>query len=211
MGGLGTPRQQASYPVSFIVFDLLRLARRDTMHLPYLERRRLLDGLRLSGLHWRTPHYHIGGGERLFVATQARGLEGLVAKRLDSRYLPGERSRAWLKLKHRRQERFEVVGWRRGPDGAAASILIGERGLSGRLTYRGSVTNGISPNDRIRLTDVLEAMPGSRMCFYRNQPRRPYLPVAQGLAAIIEYQERTRAGWLRDASFVRVIKEGDSK
>jgi hypothetical protein len=49
------------------------------------------------------------------------------------------------------------------------------------------------------------------MCFCRNQPRRPYLPVAQGLAAIIEYQEPTRIGWLRDASFVRVIKEGDSK
>jgi hypothetical protein len=49
------------------------------------------------------------------------------------------------------------------------------------------------------------------MCFCRNQPRRPYLPVAQGLAGIVAYQERTQAGWLRDASFVRFTKEDNSR
>jgi bifunctional non-homologous end joining protein LigD len=210
MGGLGTPRQQSNYPVSFVIFDLLRLGGDDTMPLPYTERRRRLDGLGLTGPHWRPSPYHVGDFEPLFAATRRHGLEGLVAKRLDSQYRPGQRSRAWLKLKHRQQERFEVVGWRRDPGGAVASILIGERELRGGLTYRGSVTNGIGRNNRLPLTGVLEAILGPPVRFDGNQPRRPYLPVGPNLGAIVAYQERTPAGWLRDASYVRLINEGDS-
>ena len=62
----------------------------------YAERRELLDGLSVAGDNWQTPPYFSGGGEFALEAATAQGLAGIVAKRLDSPYLPGRKSRLWL-------------------------------------------------------------------------------------------------------------------
>ena len=64
----------------------------------YAQRRELLDGLAVAGDHWQTPPYFPGGGEFALEAAAAQGLGGIVAKRLDSPYLPGRRSRLWLSI-----------------------------------------------------------------------------------------------------------------
>jgi bifunctional non-homologous end joining protein LigD len=84
-------------PVQFLAFDLLWLEGHSTVELVrYAERRELLDGLGVAGRHWQTPPYFPGGGEFALEAARAQGLTGVVAKRLDSPYLPGRRSRLWL-------------------------------------------------------------------------------------------------------------------
>jgi bifunctional non-homologous end joining protein LigD len=84
-------------PVQFLAFDLLWLEGHSTAEVVrYAERRELLDGLAVSGDNWQTPPYFPGGGEFALEAAQAQGLPGVVAKRLDSPYLPGKRSRLWL-------------------------------------------------------------------------------------------------------------------
>ena len=84
-------------PVQFLAFDLLWLEGHSTVELVrYAERRELLDGLSVAGGHWQTPPYFPGGGEFALEAAVAQGLSGVVAKRLDSPYLPGRRSRLWL-------------------------------------------------------------------------------------------------------------------
>jgi len=64
----------------------------------YAERRDLLEGLSVAGPNWQTPPYFPGGGAFALDAAAAQGLTGVVAKRLDSPYLPGRRSRLWLMI-----------------------------------------------------------------------------------------------------------------
>jgi bifunctional non-homologous end joining protein LigD len=86
-------------PVVFLAFDLLWLEGHSTVELVrYAERRELLDGLSVAGAHWQTPPYFPSGGDFALEAAAAQGLTGIVAKRLDSPYLPGRRSRLWLSV-----------------------------------------------------------------------------------------------------------------
>jgi bifunctional non-homologous end joining protein LigD len=86
-------------PVQFLAYDLLWLEGHSTLELVrYSERRELLEGLGVAGDHWQTPPYFSGGGEFALEAAAAQGLAGVVAKRLDSPYLPGRRSRLWLSI-----------------------------------------------------------------------------------------------------------------
>jgi len=93
-------RQAQRIPVVLALFDVLYLDGRSTMAIGYDERRRLLDELALQGPAWSTPASHRGDGSVLLEATAERGLEGIVSKRLDSRYEPGLRTRGWVKVKH---------------------------------------------------------------------------------------------------------------
>jgi bifunctional non-homologous end joining protein LigD len=95
-----TARWAASQvPVTFVAFDLLHLDAEDLTGLPLVERKRLLDELHLVGRAWATNGWFPGDGDLLFLACCALGHEGVVAKRLDAPYLPGQRSRSWLKRK----------------------------------------------------------------------------------------------------------------
>ena len=104
-------RLAASMPVVYAIFDLLYLDGRSLMELPYRERRARLEALELSGPAWRVPAAHPGEGKLLLEATGAQGLEGVVAKRLDSRYEPGRRTGNWLKIKHTRRQELVIGGW----------------------------------------------------------------------------------------------------
>ena len=89
--------------VKYMVFDVLRVDGLDVMRNAYVGRRALLEELELDGRAWTTPET-FDDGLALFDATLGLGLEGVVAKRLDEPYSPGER--AWIKAKHRSYWRF---------------------------------------------------------------------------------------------------------
>ena len=73
-------------PVTYVIFDLLWLDGHSLMELPYTERRARLAELGLGdGGRWRVPDYVVGHGAQLLAATEQQGLEGVIAKRLDSR------------------------------------------------------------------------------------------------------------------------------
>jgi bifunctional non-homologous end joining protein LigD len=92
-----TPATQV--PVTFVAFDLLHLDGQDLTGLAPVERKRTLDELQLVGPAWITNGYYPGDGEWLLKVCAELGHEGVVAKRLDAPYLPGIRSRTWLKKK----------------------------------------------------------------------------------------------------------------
>lgn len=91
--------------VTYMVFDLLSLDGDDLTHAAYSERRAQLEALDLNGVHWQTPET-FEDGEALFEAVCAHELEGVVAKRRNSRYRPGERG--WVKTKNRSYWRYEI-------------------------------------------------------------------------------------------------------
>ncbi|MGH9069804.1 MAG: non-homologous end-joining DNA ligase [Acidimicrobiales bacterium] len=151
--------------VRYVVFDLLHLDGTPLLETSYLERRALLAGLGLGGPEtggpaWQVPAYHLGDGAELYEATRTEGLEGLVAKRLDSRYLPGKRSALWLKLKHRHQSEFVVGGWLRGSGRRATTLgalLVGYH--SGNdLCFAGRVGTGFNDTELARLTSALATL-----------------------------------------------------
>src|SRR5262249_2619269 len=92
-------RLAAEAPPVLMLSDLRCVAGHPLCGLPYRERRRALARLGLAGPTWQTPPSTSGNGARVLEAAERLGLEGVVAKRLDSPYLPGRRSDAWRKVK----------------------------------------------------------------------------------------------------------------
>ncbi|MBV8387457.1 MAG: ATP-dependent DNA ligase [Acidimicrobiia bacterium] len=88
-------RAARDHPVAVMLFDILYCDGHMTTDLPYTERRKHLEALKLSGAHWQTPSFHKGDGAALLRAAGAQGL-GVVAKRLDSVYAAGKRSSDWI-------------------------------------------------------------------------------------------------------------------
>jgi bifunctional non-homologous end joining protein LigD len=186
-------RHAERWPVTYLAFDLLHLDGRSTLQLPYERRRELLFELELDGgVRWRTPRHFVGESEPVLAATGEHGLEGVVAKRLGSPYLPGVRNGAWVKHKHRRTESFLVTGWtppeRRRPE----SLVLARIGSDGTIEPAGSVPlvlgNGQTEDVRGQLERL--ALPPTR----RSQGIRRLAPE---LRAIVAFHGPTR-GPVRD-------------
>ncbi|GAC1437078.1 MAG: hypothetical protein NVSMB51_09910 [Solirubrobacteraceae bacterium] len=190
-------RRAAATPVLYAIFDLLYLDGRDVTSLTYRERRALLDSLALDGPAWRTPAAQDVG---LLQATAAQGLEGVLAKRLDSPYEPGRRSRNWLKLKHTRRAEFIVGGWLpgKGSRGELGALLLGEAEADGALRYVGRVGSGFSEAELARLTSLLAPLQRERSPFTAGRrPPAGAIWAAPELSVEVRFSERTRERMLR--------------
>jgi bifunctional non-homologous end joining protein LigD len=146
-GGAEVARLAAAAPVTYLVFDVLAVGGRSLLDLPYEQRRARLDGLGAEGRRWATPPWFRGGGEGVHAASRDHGLEGVVAKRLDSPYRPGVRAPEWRKVKHLRMQSVVVGGWRPGRGrraGGVGSLLVGVHDDDGRLVYAGHVGTGFT-------------------------------------------------------------------
>ena len=108
--GAGSAGWRSRNPVTLIAFDLLRLEGEDLCDLPLSERRARLLGLGLDDVAWQVPPTY-DDGEMLLSAAEQQGLEGIVSKRLSSRYRPGLRSKDWLKFPIRPTGSFVVGGY----------------------------------------------------------------------------------------------------
>ncbi|MFA5944926.1 MAG: non-homologous end-joining DNA ligase [Candidatus Thermoplasmatota archaeon] len=147
-------RSMATHPVQFIAFDALALGTRDLLRAPYVERREVLEGLGLQG-SWIVPPFQAeaGSGQVVLEASRDLGLEGVVAKRLDSPYLPGVRSPHWVKVRNRNRQEFVIGGWTEGEgsrSGTVGALLLGVYGSplgAGKLHYVGRVGSGFKDSD----------------------------------------------------------------
>ncbi|MBV6728493.1 non-homologous end-joining DNA ligase [Nocardioides daeguensis] len=164
-------RLAARISATYMVFDVLRLDGEDLCALPLRERRRRLTDLDLGRSGWQVPTTY-DDGAMLYEATRAQGLEGIVSKRLDSTYRPGERSPHWLKFPHRHRGSFVVGGWRAqvGTSDRLAALLVGEP-TAGGLAYRGRVGSGIGPKQSRALTTLLAPLARTSSPFADDVPR----------------------------------------
>ncbi len=149
---------RAEVPVRFLVFDVLAVGDRDLTSTGYRRRREILADLGLDALDAvEVPETVDGDLAEAVRQSRDRGLEGVVAKRLGSRYLPGRRSGSWIKIKHLTSQSVVVGGWRPGRGGRAGSIgslLVGIPTDDG-LTYVGRVGSGLSARTLADLEDRL--------------------------------------------------------
>jgi bifunctional non-homologous end joining protein LigD len=147
-------------PVVLLLFDLLHLDGESLLRRPYAERRARLEALQLSGAAWRTPPAFTGRGEEAVKLSQEQGLEGVLAKRLSSTYLPGRRSPDWVKIKNVRAQEVVIGGWKPGGGrraGMIGSLLLGLPGKDG-LDYVGKVGTGFTDAMLRGLVDDLDPL-----------------------------------------------------
>lgn len=206
-------RLAARAPVTYLVFDVLRLYGVDLTGRPFGERRATLERLELAGPHWTVSPLFDDGPATAQAATE-NGLEGVVAKRLSSVYRPGSRTGEWVKVRFGRRQEFVVGGWEHGEGGRSGgigSLLLGVYD-GGELVYAGQVGTGFTAGAlrdmqrRLRPT-VVAASPFAAMP--PDVRGRPITWVRPELVVEVEFAEWTPEGRLRFASFqgIRIDKE----
>jgi bifunctional non-homologous end joining protein LigD len=193
-------------PVTYMIFDLLWLDGHSLMELPYVERRARLDELELGqGERWRVPDHVVGHGADLLAATAEQGLEGVIAKRLDSPYEPGRRSASWLKVKNVERQEVVVGGWMPGEGrrrDRIGSLLVGV-GEDEGLRYAGRVGTGFTEEELDRLAALLKPLERKDSPFAPGDPKPPRgaVFVDPRLVAEVEFREWTDNGQLRAPSY----------
>jgi len=193
-------RLAAQTPVTFQAFDLLYREGQPVMGWPLRRRRDMLRQIAV-------PDFVARDGVAFFEAAREHGLGGIVAKERESRYLPGQRSRAWLTVKVHQKDEFVIGGFtyggpsarrgRRGSPGPFSSLLLGLFDAEGALHYVGQVAGGfdsIDPDEH-RLLDELVA----DGCPFTPEPGlgRLVFWCRPELAATVRFAERSPDGGLR--------------
>ncbi len=193
-------RLAGEHPVVVMIFDVLWLDGHSTMELSYTDRRTLLDRLALAGPTWQTPPTTFGGGEAVLQAATELGLEGVVAKRLDSTYLPGRRSDAWRKVKPTLGQELVVGGWLPGAgrlESRLGSLLVGYHDADGALQYAGRVGSGLDESERARLEQLLAPLTRDTSPFAHTPRLKAPTWVVPEVVVEVAFHEWTRGGVLR--------------
>jgi bifunctional non-homologous end joining protein LigD len=201
-------RSMATHPVQFLAFDILALGGKDLTKRTYAERRATLEALGLRSSQWAVPPYQTGSGEVVLEASRDLNLEGVVAKRLDSPYLPGVRSPHWVKVRNRNRQEFVVGGWTPGEGsrgGTVGSLLLGVYGSPlgpRKLHYVGRVGSGFKDADLALLKRRLGELARDADPFHPFDPEgaRPRF-VKPELVCEVEFSGLANHRVLRQAAF----------
>lgn len=210
--GAPLERLRRQVPVSYVAFDLLWLDGESLLDVPLEERLAHLERVLVPGPHLQRSEPIREHGLALYTAARGRGLEGVMAKRLGSRYLPGRRSRDWLKLKVRQRLDCVIAGWLPG-EGARArmgSLLLG-MWQGEHLRYVGKVGTGFDEVELDRICELLAEHATDQRSFARVAPGPPRASrwVRPELVCTVEYTEVTEGGQLRAPSYKGIVEGAD--
>jgi bifunctional non-homologous end joining protein LigD len=206
--------QKGEGPIVYYVFDVLEVDGEPVLDEPLTERRKRLGGLLDGRVRAVRVSEAFEDGNALLEAAKEQGLEGVVAKRADSRYQQGRRTRDWLKIKTHGRQEFLVAGYTKGQGRRArgfGSLVLAVREGDG-LVYVGNVGTGFSDRDIRELLDQLESLRRSATPF----PEVPKMPkvkkgdvvwVEPQLVVEVEFAQWTHEGHLRAPSFVGVRED----
>src|SRR5262245_41964033 len=195
-------------PIVYYVFDVLEVDGEALTELPLQERRKRLE--KLLDKRNKTVRFSesFDDGDALFAAANEQHLEGIMAKRLGSKYLPGRRSREWLKVKGHGRQEFVIAGYTRGQgrrQGTLGSLVMATY-EGGELTYVGNVGTGFSDREIAQLLAKLKPLERDTPPF-TTVPKMPRVKksdvfwVEPKLVAEVEFVEWTHDGHLRAPSY----------
>jgi bifunctional non-homologous end joining protein LigD len=194
--------ERAAIPLVYWVFDLLYLDGQSLLNVPLEDRKTLLRTVLKPDPMVHFASHVEGDGEAFLEAAREQELEGIVAKRRDSIYEPGRRSRAWLKIKLRREQELVVIGWLEG-EGTHKDIgsLVVSVNEDGHLRHAGQVGSGINTRTRRELLTSLRAIERTEPPI-NPAPRLPRVHWVEPRIVIrAEFAEWTRDGLVRQAAF----------
>jgi len=130
------------FPTSYVAYDIIYYRDLLVTDVPLMERKKLLDTIVIEDPLISVSRYIENTGTELFLATKAKGLEGIVAKLKNSKYYFDKRTKEWIKCKHMQTDDFVVCGYIKKANNMT-SLIIGQY-HQGELIYKGHVTLGVS-------------------------------------------------------------------
>jgi bifunctional non-homologous end joining protein LigD len=223
-GALQNWRSEADGPLIYYIFDLLWLEGRDLTGLPFSERRALLKSITPDDGIIRYSDSFETGGKEFFAKAQKLGLEGIMAKRTDSIYSPGARSRDWLKIKTVNRQEVVIGGFTRNADSPKlfSALLVGVF-EKGRLQYTGKVGTGFTEQMQRDMMKRFKPLI-QKVSPFATQPDinlpsrfRPNPPDATAtwlkpvLVGEVAFREMTTDGVMRQPSFQGMREDKDAK
>ncbi len=205
---------EAGTPIVYYIFDLLEADGEPLIDLPLVERHKRLDGLLDGRVRTVRVSETFEDGRSLLQAAKNQGLEGVIAKRAESRYQPGKRTRDWLKVKTHGRQEFVVAGYTRGQgrrSGGFGALVLGVR-EGDELVYVGNVGTGFTDKDIDSLLERLRPLERETSPF-GEAPKMPRVRrgdvvwVEPELVVEVEFAEWTHEGRLRAPAFVGVRED----
>ncbi len=196
-------------PVTYIVFDILEKEGKSLTGLTFTDRRKILEEAVREGSHVVLSRPVESRGEEYYQTAVAQGLEGIIAKRKDSRYDQGLRSEGWLKIKAQKTCDCVIAGYTMGKGGRGVSfgsLLLGlyDPDSAGKLVFIGKVGTGFSVRDQADLMELFSALETSTPSLTGADRTYGITWLRQELVCEVAYQEMTRDRKLRIPRFIRV-------
>jgi bifunctional non-homologous end joining protein LigD len=188
----------AGAPLHFFIFDVLILKGKDVMGDPLMRRRELIEEHILPKLAEPIRYSPILDStlRALIESVKAQGLEGVVAKRRDSKYEPGQRSGAWQKMRVNQGQELVIAGYTPAPKNFDALVIGYYEG--DRLMYAARTRNGFTPTSRAELFKKIKPLEVNE-CPFANLPEQKAGRWGAGLTSVIRASWRcamTRTRWM---------------
>ncbi len=193
-----TGRASLKRPAVYVVFDVLYSDGENVMGLPLTDRKELLEDTTIPGGELAISQYIIQQGRDFFEACVGKGLEGVVAKKLDSVYLPGRRSTYWQKFRNTKEADLVICGYQYGLGGRKLGSLVlgGYRG--GELVYQGKVGTGFNEQEADILLEGLQKLEiRAETLAVPREEKRGTRWVQPALVCSVNYLTITAGGCLR--------------
>lgn len=213
-GALQNWRSEADGEIYFYVFDLLWMNGKDLMQLPLSERRNILKQIMPDNNLIRFSEDFKVSGIEFFETAKKMGLEGIMAKRSESIYLAGNRSKDWLKIKANKRQEMVIGGYTKNDDSSKAfsSLLLGVYD-KGKLIYTGKVGTGFNNKQQTEMlkqfkpyiiktppfTEIPDINKPSR--FRHDPPHAEAVWMRPELVCEVSFTEMTTDGIMRHPSF----------
>lgn len=186
------------YPANFVAFDILYYDDKDLTLLPLTERKRYLEKVvKTENAHFALSRAISENGAALYKIAEQENLEGIVAKRKDSIYIEGKRTKEWIKIKNLKDEDYVVCGYIY-KDNHMISIVLGQYDHNGKLIYRGHVTLGVGGDNFRKIKET-------------TQIGTPFFSVPSGnddavwlepsLVCTVKFMDYTSSGGMRQPVF----------
>ncbi|MEV5649293.1 ATP-dependent DNA ligase [Nocardia sp. NPDC052254] len=192
-----------------VAFDVLYLDGTSLLRKRYTDRRQVLEALAKRSPALFVPPQLPGPGVDALAYSREHGLEGVVAKRKDSVYLPGRRGQAWIKTRNWRTQNVLVGGWRRSAAREFASLLVGVR-HEGQLYYIGRVGTGFGDREMAELSARLREMRRDTSPFANEltaDERKDAVWVTPQVTGTVRYMNWTESGRLWHPAWLGTDKE----
>ena len=178
------------------------------MNLPLLQRKKFLEEMAEQGPDLIVSQYVLGSGCEFFRVVKAAGLEGMVAKRLDSPYLPGKRSGYWKKIRWVQSADLVICGWEKGEGQRLLGALILGVPEKGGWVYMGKVGTGFSREEEKRIITLLKPLEGHPpFSSLPDEDFRKTVWVCPELVCEVTFSEISPEGRLRHPSYKGLRKD----
>lgn len=198
-------------PIQYYIFDLLKLKGHDTTGLSLVERKELLQKIIPENDVIKYSDHILEKGRSFFKVSKEKDIEGIMAKKIDSKYYPGKRTSDWLKIKHHKTQEAIIAGYTQ-PSGArkylGALILAIKDGK--KLKYIGHTGGGFNQNSLKEMYEKLQPLIQETSPFDEKiKTNSPVTWVKPQLICEVKFAEITSDGKLRQPIFLHLRNDKD--